>query len=224
MKRFTALGVILLAAGLGAGAQAAPPKAPAVRTEAGAQLVYTVSREGSPIGRTTVDIDRSGDTVTVTSKTDIEVKVIIVLYRYAQSVTETWKGDQLVSFKSETDDNGTPHDVSITPSGKGLTIVADGKTSNAPAGAVPASFWSTRFTKAKTAIHPDNGRLMNVSVKDVGADPITIGGTPHQAQHYKVSAGKDYDRELWFDGDQLIRVRIKDSTTQGSLISSDLQQ
>jgi hypothetical protein len=58
----------------------------------------------------------------------------------------------------------------------------------------------------------------------VGTDPITIGGTPHQAQHYKVSAGKDYDRELWFDGDQLIRVRIKDSTTQGSLISSDLQQ
>jgi hypothetical protein len=223
MKRFTALAIIALAAGT-AGAQAAPPKAAAAKTEAGAQLVYTVTRDGSPIGRTTVDIDRSGDNVTVTSKTDIEVKVIIVLYRFQQDVTETWKGDQLVAFKSHTDDNGTPHDVSITSSPKGLTIVADGKTSSAPAGAVPASFWSTRFTKAKTLIHPDNGRIMSASVKELGPDQVTVGGTPRQAQHYKISAGKDYDRDLWYDGDQLIRIRIKDTTTQGSLISSDLQQ
>ena len=222
MKRFTALAVTAFAAG-SLGAQAAPPK-PAAKTEAGAQLVYAVTRDGSPIGKTIVDIDRSGDTTTVTSKTDIEVKVIIVLYRFTQNVTETWKGDQLVSFKSQTDDNGTPHDVSITPSGKGLTIVADGKTSSAPAGAMPASFWSTRFLKAKTLIHPDTGRLMSVSVKDLGPDEITVGGAPHKAEHYKVSAGKDYDRDLWYDGDQLIRVRIKDASTQGNLIGSDLQQ
>jgi hypothetical protein len=222
MKRFTALTIIALAAGT-AGAQAAPPK-PAAKTEAGTQLVYAVTRDGSPIGRTIVDVDRSGDTITVTSKTDIEVKVIIVLYRFKQDVTETWKGEQLVSFKSQTDDNGTSHDVSITSSPKGLSIVADGKTSSAPTGAIPASFWSMRFTKAKALIHPDNGRVMNISMKDLGPDQITMGGAPRQAQHYKVSAGKDYERDLWYDGDQLIRVRIKDTTTQGSLISSDLQQ
>jgi hypothetical protein len=81
-----------------------------------------------------------------------------------------------------------------------------------------------RFSKAKTLIHPDNGRVMSVSVKELGPDQVTMGGTPHQAQHYKVSAGKDYERDLWYEGDQLIRVRIKDTTTQGSLISSDLQQ
>jgi hypothetical protein len=223
MKRFTALAILALAAGT-AGGQAAPPKPAAAKTEAGAQLVYAVTRDGSPIGRTIVDVDRSGDTVTVTSKTDIEVKVIIVLYRFTQNVTESWKGDQLVSFKSQTDDNGTPHDVSITSSPKGLTIVADGKTSSAPVGSVPASFWSTRFSKAKTLIHPDNGRVMSVSMKDMGPEQLTMGGAPHQAQHYKISAGKDYDRDLWYEGDQLIRIRIKDATTQGSLISSDLQQ
>jgi hypothetical protein len=221
MKRFTALSIAALAAGI-AGAQAAAPK-PAAKTEAGAQLAYAVTRDGSPIGRTIVDIDRSGDSVTVTSKTNIEVKVIIVLYRFQQDVTETWKGDQLVSFKSHTDDNGAPHDVSITSSGKGLTIVADGKTSTAPAGAVPASFWSTRFIKAKALIHPDDGRVMNVSVKDAGPDQINVGGTPHQTEHYKVSGGKDYERDLWYDGEQLVRVRIKDASTQGNLIGSDLQ-
>jgi hypothetical protein len=222
MKRFTAFAIAALAVG-SVGAEAAPPKAAASKTEAGSQLLYTVTRDGSPIGRTSVDIDRSGDNVTVTSKTDIEVKVIIVLYRFKQDVTEVWKGDQLVSLKSETDDNGTAHDVSITPSGKNLKIVADGKTSNGPEGAVPASFWSTRFLKAKALINLDNGRVMSSTSKDVGAEPITLRGTPHQAQHYKVSAGKDFERDLWYEGDQLIRVRIKDSTTQGSLISSDLQ-
>ena len=221
MKRFIGLAITALAVG-SIGAQAAPPKG-AAKTEAGAQLVYAVTRDGSPIGRTTVDIERNGDTTTVTSKTDIEVKVIIVLYRFTQNVTESWKGDQLISFKSQTDDNGTPHDVSITSSGKGLTIIADGKTSTAPAGAVPASFWSTRFVKAKTLIHPDTGRIINASVKDVGPEEITVGRTPHKAEHYKISAGKDYDRDLWYDGDQLIRVRIKDASTQGNLIGSDLQ-
>jgi hypothetical protein len=222
MKRFIALAITALAI-CSAGAHAAPPKGGA-KTEAGTQSVYTVTRDGSPIGRTTVDIDRNGDTTTVTSKTDIEVKVIIVLYRFKQDSTETWKGDQLVSFKSQTDDNGTNHDVSITSSGKVPTIVADGKTSTAPAGAVPASFWSTRFAKAKSLIHPDTGRVMSANVKDLGPDQITIGGTPHQAQHYKISAGKDFERDLWYDGDQLIRVRIKDASTQGNLIGSDLQQ
>jgi Family of unknown function (DUF6134) len=221
MKRFTALTIIALAAGT-AGAEAAPPK-PAAKTEAGAQLVYAVTRDGSRIGRTIVDIDRSGDTTTVTSKTDIEVKVIIVLYRFKQDVTETWKGDQLVSFKSQTDDNGTPHDVSITSSPKGVSIVADGKTSSAPAGAIPASFWSMRFTKAKALIHPDNGRVMSASVKELGPEQVAVHGAPQQAQHYKVSAGKDFERDLWYDGDQLVRVRIKDASTQGNLIGSDLQ-
>jgi hypothetical protein len=38
-----------------------------------------------------------------------------------------------------------------------------------------------------------------------------------------VSAGKDFERDLWYGGDQLIRVRIKDASTQGNLIGSDLQ-
>ena len=221
MKRFIALAITALALG-SVGAQAAPPKSSG-KTEAGTQLVYAVTRDGSPIGRTKVDIDRSGDTTTVTSKTDIEVKVIIVLYRFQQDVTETWKGDQLVSFKSHTDDNGTPHDVSITSSSKGLSIDADGKTSTAPAGAVPATWWSTKFVKAKSLIHPDTGRVMSASVKDLGAEQIPVHGAPQQAQHYKVSAGKDFERDLWYAGDQLVRVRIKDASTQGNLIGSDLQ-
>ena len=38
-----------------------------------------------------------------------------------------------------------------------------------------------------------------------------------------MSAGKDFERDLWYGGDQLIRVRIKDASTQGNLIGSDLQ-
>jgi hypothetical protein len=222
MKHFAALAILVLALDVSVGAQAAPPKASAATPESGAQSIYTVTRDNSAIGRTTVDIDRSSDTVTVTSKTNIEVKVIIVLYRFTQDVTEVWKGDQLVSLKSATDDNGTPHDVSITASAKGLTIVADGKTLNAPAGTVPASFWSTRFVKAKALVNLDNGRVMNATSKDLGSEQITLRGTPRQAQHYKISAGKDFERDLWYDGDQLIRVRLKGS--DGSAISSDLQQ
>ena len=133
MKRFTALSIAALAASVSAGVQAAPPKSAAASPEAGAELVYAVTRDGSPIGRTTVDIDRSGDNVTVTSKTDIEVKVIIVLYRFQQDVTETWKGEKYkyaderykpAGFADQVDEN------KIKADGGGL-LLGSGTTLNA---------------------------------------------------------------------------------------------
>jgi hypothetical protein len=60
------------------GAQAAPTL-----------LVYSVIRNGSRIGTMTTNIANEGDAVTVITKSDIEVKVIIVLYRFSQITNET---------------------------------------------------------------------------------------------------------------------------------------
>ncbi|GAC1555379.1 MAG: hypothetical protein NVS2B5_15980 [Beijerinckiaceae bacterium] len=225
MKHFVALTIAALTlAGLGGAEAAGPAKPPAVNAAAPAtsHLVYVVSRDGSAIGKTTVDIERNGDTATVKSATNIEVKVMfVVAYRFKSTSTEVWKGDQIVSFKCETDDNGKSHDVSIMPAAKGLTIVADGKTANVPAGTLPASFWSPRAMKAKALINHDDGRVLNVTSKDLGPEQITLHGTPLQTQHYKVDGGKDFQRDIWFEGDQLVRLRLKG--TDGSAISSDLQ-
>jgi hypothetical protein len=183
--------------------------------------VYSVTRNGSPIGTMSTNIAKAGDTIAVTTKTAIEVKVIIVLYRLSQSTTETWRGDQLLSFTSETDDNGTAHTITVKASPRDLIINVDGKTVSAPAGTMPTSFWSTRFLTAKALLNNDDGAIIHVVSRNLGAEQINVRGALHQAQHYKVSGGKEFERDIWFDGDQLLRVRLKGS--DGSLISSDLQ-
>ena len=183
-------------------------------------MTYSVTRNGSPIGTMRTSVSAAGDSVTATTQTNIEAKVIIVLYRFTQSTTETWNGDQIVSFASETDDNGTPHKVTVNASSKGVSITADGKTSIAPEGTMPTSFWSTRFLNAKALINNDDGSVLNIVTKNLGPEEITVHGSLHQAQHYEISDGKKFERDLWFDGDQLLRVRLKGS--DGSSIVSDL--
>jgi hypothetical protein len=86
---------------------------------------------------------------------------------------------------------------------------------------MPTSFWSTRFLTAKALLNNDDGAIIQVVSRNLGAEQINVHGVFHQAQHYKVSGGKEFERDIWFDGDQLLRVRLKGS--DGSLISSDLQ-
>jgi hypothetical protein len=203
------------------GLTAAPEQRTASPAAGSTTSVYSVTRNDSPIGTTSTNIAKAGDAITVTTKTAIEVKVIIVLYRLSQSTTETWRGDQLLSFTSETDDNGTAHKIAVKASPKDLIINVDGKTVSAPAGTMPTSFWSTRFLTAKALLNNDDGAIIQVVSRNLGSEQINVHGVLHQAQHYKVSGGKEFERDIWFDGDQLLRVRLKGS--DGSLISSDLQ-
>jgi hypothetical protein len=212
--------LLLLFASANARAAAAPKPVDETASAVSRSTTYSLIRNGSQIGTMTSNRSEAGDSVTVTTQTDIEVKVIIVLYHFKQSTSETWKGDQLVSFASETDANGTPHKVAVTATPRGMTITADGKTFSAPMHTMPMSFWSTRFLNAKALMSNDDGGVTNIVTKSLGSEQISVGGVLHQTQHYKISGGKEFERDLWFDGDQLLRLRLKGS--DGSLISSDL--
>lgn len=182
---------------------------------------YDIIRQGSTIGTNTVDVERRGDTVQVKIGTKILVKVMFVeAYRYDHDSTETWKAGQLVAFNSQTNDNGTKHSVTVTSSADKLDISADGKHSDVPASLRPASFWNKAFDAQKELFNPATGKRLAVQVKDLGDEKITINGAPRQGRHYKISG--DMDRDVWFDGDTLLRLKLVGSDK--SIIDSDLTQ
>jgi hypothetical protein len=182
---------------------------------------YDIIRQGSTIGTNTVDIERRGDAVQVKTNTKILVKVMLIeAYRYDHDSTETWKSGQLVAFHSETNDNGTQHSVSVTPGTGKLDILADGKHNDAPLTLRPASFWDKNFDAQKELFDPANGKRLAVQIKDLGDDKIAVNGTSHQARHYKISG--DLERDVWFDGDTLLRLKLVGS--DHSIIDSDLTE
>jgi hypothetical protein len=173
--------------------------------------IYDITREGSSIGTETVDIERQGDTTAVKSKTDISVKIMFVeAYRYEHSCSEVWKSGQLVAFKSHTNDNGTKHSVEVTAAGDKLAMVADGKHSDLSKTAAPVNFWGKDVIRHLDVFEPDTGKRLSLKVTDLGSESVTVNGVAHQAHHYKIAdtLHGEYARDLWFDGDVLVRSKL----------------
>jgi Family of unknown function (DUF6134) len=188
-----------------------PALAEAPPAAAKTHRIYDITREGSNIGTETVDVERQGDTTTVKMKTDISVKIMFVeAYRYEHSCSEVWKSGQLVTFKSHTNDNGTKHAVEVTAAGDKLGMVADGKHSDLPKAAAPVNFWGKEVIRHLDVFEPDTGKRLSLKVTDVGPESVTVNGAAHQARHYKIAdtLHGEYARDLWFDGDVLVRSKL----------------
>ncbi len=186
--------------------------------------VFDIVRGNDKIGTDTIDIDRQNDTTTIKIKKDVSVKVMFIeAYRYEHSCNETWKNGQLIAFKSRTNDNGTKHSIDITAAPGKLSMDADGKHSDLPKTVVPASLWGKDAIHQFDAFDPDTGKRLSIEVTDLGNETLTIQGVTREAHRYKLvdTLAGDFAREVWFDGDVLVRTKIVGS--DNSVIISDLR-
>src|SRR6202047_1807805 len=186
--------------------------------------VFDIVRGNDKIGTDTIDIERQNDTTTIKIKKDVSVKVMFSeAYRYEHSCNETWKNGQLVAFKSRTNDNGTKHSIDVTAAPDKLSMDADGKRSDLPKTVAPASLWGKDAIHQFDAFNPDTGKPLSIEVTDLGNEALTIHGVTHQTQHYKIAdtLSGDFAREVWFDGDVLVRTKVVGS--DNSVILSDLR-
>ena len=182
--------------------------------------VFDIMREGSKIGTDTFDISRQGDATSVKVNTHIVVKIaFITAYRYDHSEAGTWKGAQLVSFKSTTDDNGTDHQVKAAQAGNKIALTVDGTATTAPKTTQAASLWGAEVSKQTQIFDPANGKRMAVGVQDLGEETVEMNGVPRQLQHVKLTGA--FPRELWFDEDGLVKMSLRGS--DNSEITSELR-
>jgi Family of unknown function (DUF6134) len=186
--------------------------------------VFDIVRGNDKIGTDTIDIERQSDTTTIKIKKDVSVKVMFIeAYRYEHSCNETWKNGQLVAFKSRTNDNGTKHSIDVTAAPDKLSMDADGKHSDLPKTAAPASLWGKDAIHQFDAFNPDTGKRLSMKVTEFGEEVLAIHGVPRRTHHYKIAdtLTGDFVREMWFDGDVLVRTKIIGS--DNSVILSDLR-
>ena len=168
-----------LAVALSAGARAAsqPPSG---------QLDFDVMRNGADIGDHRFIFSGSPARLRVQVETDIHVQVPLIhanLYTFTQRSTEAWQGGHLAKLMSTTDDNGTPHRISVG-------------ASQIP----PASLWSVDTTEATSLLNTIDGSVMRIKVSDLGAGRAA-GGTV-SGEHYRISG--DLEREVWYGADGLL--------------------
>jgi hypothetical protein len=182
--------------------------------------VFDVTRDGSKIGTDTIEIEQRGDATIVNCTTHISVTILsIEAYRLDHHSSETWKGEQLISFTSKTDDHGTKHSVSATTSNEKIRFDIDGKASEVLQKIIPSNFWNKAFLATGQLFDDTNGKLLSIKVSDLGGEPLTMHGVKYQTNHYRIEG--DLKRDLWFDDNGLVRLKMP--APDGSKISFDLQ-
>ncbi|MCI0465825.1 MAG: DUF6134 family protein [Beijerinckiaceae bacterium] len=216
--RKTALFFSVLAMAISPAAADKPPASTKVHK------VFDIIRGSDKIGTDTVDIESQNDTTTVKIKTDLSVKVMFIeAYRYEHACDEIWKNGELVSFKSRTNDNGTKHSVEVTALADKLKMQVDGKKIELPKTAAPLSLWSRDVINRFDGFEPDTGKRLSIKVTDLGPETVTINGVSRETQHYRIAdtLEGEFARDLWFDGDALVRTKVIGS--DNSVIISDLR-
>ncbi|MDR3462460.1 MAG: DUF6134 family protein [Beijerinckiaceae bacterium] len=210
------IGAVMFGA-LAAGPAFAGPPAADVTT---IHRVFDIQREGSPIGTNTLDLSRQGDITTVKVATHILVKVLFVnAYRYEHSETASFRGNELVSFSSTTDDNGTTHKVDAYSSAGKLVLKVDGDASEVPKDIYPAIIFSPDIGSKSLLFDPGNGKRLSAKAEDLGKEHVPVHGAQQELRHIKVSG--QFDRDLWFDRDGLVKMTMLGS--DHSKISSELR-
>jgi len=161
---------------------------------ASGQLNFDVVRKGKDIGDHSYRFSGSPGSFSVTVSTDVIVRVPLIriaAYRFEHSSVETWRGGELQTLVSTTNDDGTPHELN---------------TGNQ--GPLPASLWNDDIVRSGQLMNTIDGTIMSVRVADLGSENVPVNGGNLNTHHYRISGG--LERDLWYDENgNLARVAFK---------------
>jgi hypothetical protein len=183
-------------------------------------LNFVITRNGDPIGTSTIEINRTSADTTVDTRTDLTVNVLFfTAYCFEQKTSERWSNAHLVALNSTTNNNGTRHKVAVRMKGDQLELYADGENNPLERDIVPSTLWNPDFLKHSMMLDVQDGQVMPVTVVDDGVDNLRVGGQVVPAHHYTINGR--YSEGAWYD-DQGRLVQVKIIGSDGSIILYDL--
>lgn len=181
----------------------------------GGRLAFRVFRNGSEIGVHTLDFTAKGDALTVQIGVHFAAGLgPITLYRYDMQGTEHWAGGRFVALDTQTDDNGTPHKVSVRREQQGVRVRASGAPDRMlDAASLPLTHWAMACMSAPL-FNPQNGEPINGRCTLNGTETLTLPtGRVVQARAYRLSG--ELAIQDWYDEAQLwvqLKARVKDGS------------
>lgn len=167
-------------------------------------LDFAVIRDGDVIGHHRVAFRQVGPTTIVDVEAKIEItRFSLTVYRFLHHGRETWRGGRLIAFKTTTNDDGDQLTVEASLDGDGdFNVLYADKVLVAPGKSIPSSLWHLGILRARTddrLLHTITGRLLPITVTELGSREIETASGPVAAEGYIVDSQPDFHRELWYD-------------------------
>lgn len=186
-------------------------------------LEFAVERNNEQIGFHRIRFSREGDSLVVDTEVSVRVTALFVtVYRFSHRAREVWTGGRLVALDAETDDDGTPHRLSVREEGGALRVTHNGETSFVGAGLMPTSLWNKAATDQTVLLGTLRGDAMPTRVTRLGAERISGPGGELEADGFVINASPDYKRWVWYDhSGRLVAARLLGR--DGSLVTYRLR-
>lgn len=184
-------------------------------------FIYTIARDGTPIGQQRMEFVDDGEKLRVISHTELEVTLLgLTLFDFNQQVEEVRAGDKIMSLTSDADDDGTDRKVNLILQGDVLKGDYNGNDRGADPKLSTSLFWQRPQVGDMQVIDCLRGRVREVTVKDLGVETLTLPVGRVETHHYQMTG--DWKRDLWYDANGVLVAGqlLKD----GAMIRQELQQ
>ena len=214
------MAALLLAVTAGAAAAFAgsPPSSPPKGV-----FIYTISRNGDPVGQQRLEFVGNGERLRVLSHTSLDVSFLgMDLYGFEQQVEEVHQGDKIVTLSSDANDDGTEKKVELKLAGDRLKGNYNGNTQRDVDPKLKTSlFWDQPALGDSRILDLTRAKVRDVTVTDLGAETLKLPAGKIQAHHLRVSG--EMKRELWYDTDGIL-VAGELKASDGSTLRQELLQ
>lgn len=175
------------------------------RVPAGEVIAFDVMRDGRDLGTHVIRFEQAGGTMQVTSDIDLRVNIgPFTVFHYSHDAVETWRGGELVAFRSSTRKDGEDLTVSARRAGdrwqiEGTDYEGEALTASLPVSLALSSHWNGYDSAASAIFNTETGNAMEVEITDLGLETITVLGEPVEARHIRIEGSLTVD--LWYGPD-----------------------
>ena len=121
------------------------------------------------------------------------------VYGFDQNLKESWDNGELQAMSGKTDDNGTPHEISLNRDATGYKAVYNKTDLALPLAAFPTSPWHYQITENKLLFNIVDFELLNVKTAKSN-DTVKIGGKDIATEKFDFTG--DWKARLWFDANK----------------------
>ena len=173
---------------------------------------FKVYLDDKPVGFHNFTIEGDAKDKRLKSEARFDVDFFIInAYSYRHESNEQWNGDCLAEINASTNDNGEKLSVHGKTAQDKFQLTTNNSQSQLPACVMTFAYWNPDMLGKKRLLNPQDGKYLDVEIKQIGQDSIQVKGEKISASHYRLKAEK-FLIDLWYSTDR--RWLALDSTLE----------
>jgi len=172
-------------------------------------LKFELFRNNKLIGYHNYKFEKKNDILDITSIVEFKItKLGVDLYKYDAVSKEKYKGNQLINFSSNTNQNKKIKNTEITFDEKQKKLIISGSENqlSSPKEYPVGTWWNHEIVQAKAQISAISGRIIEQKVTFLGKEKLTLYGKTYDALHFNFSSSdktlnenKRLNTDIWYD-------------------------